>query len=346
MLRRSIAGLFLTGLLAWPVSAQDHTLIVLSHSNFTIYEFDPGSGKILNQFVAKNQPHEAAITPDGQTIFAAVPEGPHVVVLDAATFKQKAIIESDYFKRLQPMGTPPSSSASPHGVAVNNDGTKLYVGLENGEIPGVVVYDIKAGKVIKKLDLLLSGGHYMQVQPGTNKLYYPHRTDNRVVVIDTKTDKITRIIPVAGGPVGVDFAPNGEVWLHEDDDGSVTVVDSQTDQVVKVIKTPGVGMGRIAVSSDGRYAASTHRNSGDVAIIDTKTKEIVTTIKLGGDPNSPYLGFPLFSPDSQKLYVMDFQGGDVSVIDVGSMKIVSRHKIGTDPFGGVVRITRGKKSSR
>jgi YVTN family beta-propeller protein len=318
-----------------PAVAQEHSLIILSHSNFTVYQVEAGSGRIINQFVAADEPHEAAITPDMRTVFAAVPEGPHVVILDAETLQKKGIIESEYFRRKAPSGNPPRTSAAPHGIAVNNDGTKLYVGLERGEVPGLVVYDIKAGKVLKKVDLLLNGGHFLAMQPGTDKLYYPHREDNRVVVFDTKTDQVTKIIPVAGGPVGVDFAPNGEVWLHEDGDGSVTVVDSKTDEVIKVIKTTGVGAGRIAVSEDGRFAASTHRNSGDVAIIDARTKEVVANVSLG---SPPYLGFPLFSPDGTRLYIFEFQGGNLATIDMASMKVVARIKMGSDPFGGVIRL--------
>src|SRR5437763_9941170 len=202
-------------------------------------------------------------------------------IIDGKTFKEKGRIESDYFKRTpQPRRAgrngappgPPHTSASPHGMSLNNEGTKLYIGTENADISGVVVYDVKAGKVLKKIDLLLEGGHYLQVQPGTDKLYYPHRTDNRVVVIDTKTDRITKIIPVDGGPVGVAFAPNGEVWLHEDGDGSVTVVDSKKDAVIKVIQTGGKGARRIAVSADVRSAASPHSETQDVAVIDAANK--------------------------------------------------------------------------
>src|SRR6266481_4602376 len=185
-------------------------------------------------------------------------------------------------------------------MALNNDGSKLYIGTENADVSGVVVYDVKAGKVLKKIDLLLEGGHYLQIQPGTDKLYYPHRTDNRVVVVDTKTDRIVKIIPVAGGPVGVAFAPNGEVWFHEDGDGSVTVVDAKTDEVVKVIPTGGKGAGRMAVSADGRLAASTHSESADVAIIDTAKQAVVSTVKVGTGP-----GFPMFSPDGSTLYVLN-----------------------------------------
>jgi len=321
--------------------AQGHTLIVLSHTNHTVYELDPATGRVVYEFVAPDQPHEAAITADGRTIFASIPMAAFVEIIDGQTFKEQGRIESDYFKRTpQPRRAgrngappgPPNTSASPHGMSLNNDGTKLYIGTENADISGVIVYDVKAGKVVKKIDLLLEGGHYLQIQPGTDKLYYPHRTDNRVVVIDTKTDRITKIIPIEGGPVGVAFAPNGEVWFHEDGDGSVTVVDSKTDEVIKVIQTGGKGAGRMAVSPDGRFAASPHSESQDVAIIDAVNKTVLTTVKIGKGP-----GFPMFSPDSTKLYVLESGNGDVVVIDLKSMSVAARYRIGTDPFGGGVK---------
>src|SRR5213075_952633 len=98
------------------------------------YELDPATGKILHQFTAADEPHEGVASPDGRTFYAAVPNGPHVVILDAATLKETGRIESEFFKSSRPNG-----SASPHGIALTTDGSKLYVGLENADIPGIVV---------------------------------------------------------------------------------------------------------------------------------------------------------------------------------------------------------------
>ena len=342
-------GVIVSLALAAHAAAQDYTIIALSHSNHTVYEVNPVDGHPLHEFVAPDQPHEAAITSDGATIFASIPMAAFVEILDAKTFKEKGRIETEYFKRSPlparpsrnggPPG-PPITSASPHGMSLNNDNTKLYIGTENADIPGVIVYDVKAGKVLKKIDVVLQGGHYLAIQPGTDKLYYPHRTDNRVVVIDTKTDRIVKIIPVQGGPVGVAFAPNGEVWFHEDGDGSVTVADSKTDAVTKVIQTGGKGAGRMAVSPDGRYAASTHSESQDVAIIDGASKEVLSTVKIGKGP-----GFPMFSPDSTKLFVLESGMGDMVVIDAKTMSVAGRYKLGTDPFGGGIWSTPRRTSS-
>lgn len=315
------------------VTAQSHTLIVLSHRNHTAYELDPESGRILHQYEAPDQPHEATVSPDGKRIFVAVPQGKVVDILEGETLTRVGRVESPEFSRT-PVKTANgmNSSAAPHGIAITEDGSKVYVGLENADVPGVVVIDARAGRVLKKIDLLLQGGHYLAIQPGTGKLYYPHRDDNRVVVVDTKTDRVLKIVPVKGGPVGVAFSPNGDVWVHEDGDGSVTVIDGKTDTVLQVIATGGKGAGRMAVSPDGRFAASTHGGTEDVAIIDTATRAVVATVPLGRGP-----GFPLFSPDSAKLYVMNSGSGDVAVIDLQSRSVIARHKVGTDPFGGSLK---------
>ena len=323
-MRRVLSILCVTLLLPAAAAAQPHTIVALSHTDHTAYEIDPASGRIVHTFMAAEQPHEGVASPDGRTYYAAIPNGPHVVVLDATTFTQKALIESPFFTSSRP-----NRSASPHGSALTTNGRKLYVGLENADVPGIVVIDTTTNRVIKKIDVMLRGGHFLAIQPKTDTLYYPMREDHRVLVIDTTTDTITKIIPIEGGPVGVGFAPNGEVWIHNDGDGTVHVIDSSKNEVVRTLKGLGKGAGRMAVSADGRFAASTHGGSEDVALIDAMAKTVMATIPVGKGP-----GFPLFSPDGAKLYVMNYGMGDIAVIDTATKTIVARHKAGASPFGG------------
>ena len=150
-----------------------------------------------------------------------------------------------------------------------------------------------------------------------------------------------KIIPIEGGPVGVGFAPNGEVWIHNDGDGAVHVIDGAKDAVVKVLNGLGKGAGRMAVSPDGRWAASTHSGSQDVAIIDAVKKEVAATITIGRGP-----GFPVFSPDGSKLYVMNSGEGDVCIVDLKAMKVAARYKVGVNPFGGGLRFPSGRARSQ
>jgi len=327
---------------AGSAQAQSHSIIALSHSDHTVYELDAASGRILHRFTARDQPHEAIVSPDGSTIFVAIPAEGTIQVLDAADFSVRASVDSPWFHRAD------GGSASPHGIAITSDGSKVYVGTERADVPSIVVYDVRAGRVAKKIDVMLEGGHFLAIDQRTDKLWYPMRNDDRVVVIDTGTDQVERIIPVEGGPVGVAFTAT-EAWIHSDYDGSVSVVDMARAEVVARIENTGTGPGRIDVSADGRWAASTRGTSADVALIDTRAREVVARIPVGG------LGFPLFSPDGSRLYVMTAatyggtppnvttkREGGVTVIDTSTREVVARYPAGVNPFGGDIRTVAGR----
>jgi DNA-binding beta-propeller fold protein YncE len=145
---------------------------------------------------------------------------------------------------------------------------------------------------------------------------------------------VLRALPVQGGPNGVDFSPNGEVWVNGDRDGSVTVIDSKTDQVVKVIQPRAKGPGRVAASPDGRFVAATH--GPEVSVIDVATKQILADLKISPDDTGH--GFPLFSPDSHSLHVMNEFSNDMVTFDLRTMKQVGgRVPIGEASFGGGIR---------
>ena len=68
------------------------------------------------------------------------------------------------------------------------------------------------------------------MQPGTDKLYYPHREDNRVVVFDTKTDRVMKITIE-----GVDVERNVVFGQYEGyRDIPEVADDSDTDTLVAV----------------------------------------------------------------------------------------------------------------
>jgi YVTN family beta-propeller protein len=270
-------------------------------------------------------------------MYVSTPYQKKVLVLDLTTFRQKGAIESPYFSR------PPqvlifvrickreTTSSDPHGVALNGDETKLYVSVEFAELPGVVVVDLKSGRTAK-IDTG-SAGNYLWVQPKSDKLYFPTRND-KVVVIDTRTDRVLRSIAVQGMPNGVDFSPNGDVWVNGDRDGSITVIDSKTDTVVKVLQPRSKGPGRVAASPDGRFVAATH--GPDVSLVDVATREIVAELKFS--PTDTGHGFPVFSPDSNTLHVMSELSDDMVSFDLRTMKqIGKRIPIGGASFGGGIR---------
>lgn len=344
-------SLVLLALVSVPAAAQDYAVLAISHLDNKVTEHHPLTGAILRQYVLmpgqwEGELHEGAITADGQTMYVSAPYSKQVIILDLATFKQRGAIRSDYFSRplevrsFARIGNRESTSSDPHGVALNRDETKLYITLEFAQVPGVAVYDVKAGRVTKKIDTIVAG-NYAWAHPKLDKLYFPTRSD-RVVVIDTKTDRVIAVIPTQAGsrPNGVAFGgPNDEVWINGDGDGSVIVVDPKTDKVVHVVKTRVRGAGRVAVSLDGRLAAATQGK--ETSIIDTRTKDVVAT--LTHSPDETGHAFPVFSPDGRTLHVMNEFSNDMVAFDMRTMmEIGGRVPVGGAAFGGGIRIV-GKR---
>ncbi len=346
---KAICVLALLAVVPASATAQDYTVVAVCHTDNKVAEVDPVTGKILREFIVPGQwtgeTHEGVITRDGKTMFVSIPYGKQVVVLDLETFKQKGTIESEYFSRpphlrtFARIGERESTTADPHGVALSNDESKLYITVEFGEVPGVVVYDLKTKKS-KKIDTVVAG-NWLGVHPRTGKLYVPNRDGaNNVTVINTKTDRILRVVRLKAGsrPAGVAFGgPNDEVWVSGDGDGSVTVMDSASDKVIKVIQPRIKAFGRIAVSPDGRFAAAAQGK--EVSIIDTRTKEIVASLPISPEGADSGHGYPVFSPDSNTLHVMNESSNDMVTFDMRNMKAPGKRSapIGGASFGGGIR---------
>lgn len=336
-------------LVAHPALAQEYTIIALSHTDNKVSEIDPESGRTLREFFIPREwygePHEAAISPDARTLYVSVPYARQVLILDLETFEQTGVIESEFFsrpaevRRFARIGERESTSADPHGLALSADGSKLYITVEFAQVPGVVVYDVASGTVVKKINTVIAG-NYLWVHPTNGHLYYPTRnSDDSVVVIDTSTDTVVDVIEMHDGsrPAGVDFGgPRGEIWINGDGDGSVTVIDPDTHAVIDVIRPPNEQRsGRVAVSPDGRYVAGTHGR--EVTIIDAHTREVVSTLRTTPEEFFGH-GFPLFSPDSTTLHVMNEGAGDLVTFDLSTMtRIGEAAPVGGASFGGGIR---------
>jgi YVTN family beta-propeller protein len=324
--------------------AQNYSVIAVCHTDNKVVELDSASGRTLRSFTVPGEwfgeTHEGAITADGRTMYVSTPYQKQVLVLDLTTFTQKGTITSPLFSRpaevrsFVRIGKRESTSGDPHGLALNNAETKLYVTVEFAEVPGVVAVDLKTGRTTK-IDTVV-GGNYLAVQPRTDRLFLPTR-ENRVVVIDTKTDRIVKVIPVQGMPNGVSFTPQGEAWINGDRDGSVTVIDPSSLAVTKVIESKVQGPGRTAVSPDGKWAVAAH--GPEITVFDAAAKTAAADFRFTSDKTGH--GFPIFSVDGRKLHVLDELSERMVTFDLSTMRESgARAPVCGASFGGGIRVLK------
>ncbi len=256
--------------------AEDHTVIVLSPGNRTIYDTDPATGKILNQLQLDGAPTEAIFSYDERFIFVSVPEVGAIELINAKTFKETSRLVRPEFKR------PAGYTGLIDVLSGTPNYKKLYVSYPGGlDVfdQQLLIYNPEYKQPEKKVALAGKDPQHFLVHGPSEKLYYSFRGDNQVAVIDTNTDSVVKMVAVKGGPSDVAFNFGGEAWITSED-GTVTIIDTKTDEVVKTIATGGKGGTRIVNAVDQRYIAVTHNDSDDVTFIQPRTKEILSTVKL------------------------------------------------------------------
>lgn len=325
--------------------AEQHTLIVLSRDDHAIFEINPSSGEILKQVKLAGVPREAIFSWDEKTLFVTVPDAAQVAVIDLQKFIQTGQITNSAFKR--PSG---GSSGAPLGLATSADDQKLYIGIEGG----LLVYDQRLlvlnpewPQTGQTIAVPVKDGRYFKVQGTTDKLYFPHRQENQVVVVDTKTDTVVKTIPVSGGPLDVTFVPGNEVWVQAED-GTIAIIDSSKDVVKQTIRTGAKGLGRIAIAPDIRFIAATFADSGETTILHPLEKKVLATVKTGSGPATPVFapaakgasGFAMKDP-TVLLYVASVGGSEIALVNLEGMSVEKRHKVGQGLIGSLIRYRFG-----
>jgi YVTN family beta-propeller protein len=331
--------------------AEDHTVIVLSQGDRTVYDVDATSGSVVNKIQLEGAPTEAVFSWDERSLFVSVPDQGYISVVNVATFKEVSRLTKPEFKRAA------NSTGFVDALATTPDYKKLYVSVPGGlEVfdQHLLIDTPNYQQPGKKISVPGADGQRMLVQGPTNKLYYAFQRDNQVAVIDTNTDTLLKTIPVKGGPMDVTFFVGGEAWVTSAD-GSVSIIDTNKDEVVKTIDTGGKGPGQITIAHDLRYIAATHDTSGDVTILQPVTKEVVGTLKIEKGPLSAAfapagLGVPLggegrraASEGSQErfptvqLYVSGQSG--VSIVDLDKLTVAAPLKLGQNNVETMIHYT-------
>jgi YVTN family beta-propeller protein len=157
---------------------------------------------------------------------------------------------------------------------------------------------------------------YLTFDAQTHRLFVSH-TD-RIVVINTKTDKVIGEIPKLEGVHGMAIANDvGRGFVSNGTSGSVSVVDLRT---LKVVGNIPVGKKPDAIM----YDPFSHRvfvyngQSASVSVIDAKKGTVVSTVELGGKPE--------FSVTDRKghVFINLEDKGEVVGLDATTLKIFAR----------------------
>lgn len=287
----------------------------------------------------------AAINLDGSSVFVANPDSASVSVVDTRSDERVAEV---------------SVGADPRAVALGPEGRRLYV---TSQAAGTLTV-VDAERLSVLATVPVGAEPYGVVpDPRGHLVYVASSAMAMVEVVDVRLAQVIARIPVGPKPKGLAISAGGtRLYVTHFLSGEVSVVDLVTRKLLQVISTGSDSnmAQKIALHPRNGQAYLPHIRSNvtnQSLLFDTTVFPVVSAIDLGSNLHLPRerldlsivdrpvnLPFDLtFSPDGQRLYVVNLGSGDVSVIDLATQRRVAHVEVGDGPRG-IVLTPDGRKA--
>ena len=302
------------------------------------------------------RPVDLAFSPDGKTLYVKDNRG--LVVIETKTWKirQELLFEG--------------GGGSMHGIAVNCDGSRVYVTTAQ-----YILYEGQVsptnGNVSWSRRITLPGpagkgnSHACGIELSCDEkiAYVCLSRNNSLGVVDLDSGKLIKEIPVGVAPFDVVLSEKGErayvsnwggrrsktgertakssgtdILVDERgiaSSGTVSIVDLKESREVAQVQT-GLHPSDLELSDDGRNLYVANANSDTVTVIDTIAMRAVNTIGVRPDATLPFGSAPnalALSEDGKTLYVANGGNNAVAVIDLEKPKKGEARAEGFIPAG-------------
>ena len=190
----------------------------------------------------------------------------------------------------------------------------------------VMLIDPATNKVVGEIkDIEVN--HGAAVAPDGKWFYITDEPEQTVDVVDGKTLKITKKIPLTHHPNNIAISKDGKRLYVAivGGPGAVDVIDTTTQTRVKSIRTEG-GIHNTFVTPDGKFAVAGSIVGKRISVIDVKTDEIVWTLPM--DAGVRPICFETNADGSTKrmfVQLSDYHG--FVTVDWASRQVVDRIKL-------------------
>jgi YVTN family beta-propeller protein len=305
------------------------------------------------------RPQALALSPDNR--YLAVSGKTHELVIIAAStgmIVQRVDLPSEE------QNTPPPNPSSPNilepdqrgqlsytGLIYSPDGNRLYLSNVNGSIKVFSVAE--DGDVKPSHSILLPAADAprrkneipagLALSADGHALFVCGNLSNRLLVIDTQTNKVTQTFDVGVAPFDVRIL-DGKAYVsnwggrrpkpgdltgpagrgtvvrvdpdkHIASEGSVSVIDLASGNTKEILVH--LHSSALAVSPNSRYVVCANAASDNLSVIDTRTDTVVETIWVKASPADLFGASPdalCFSPDGKRLFAANGTQNAIAVV--------------------------------
>ena len=272
-------------------------------------------------------PEHLAFSPDSRWYYQGNPQGDSISVIDMQSLTKIKTIPG---------------FAEPLNVTFTTDGSKAYVGNYGANWVGVV--DVRRHELLKKIQIApppgvarLDPDRYLGEIHGINNatptldgryLYAAAGTLGVVGVIDTREDKVVKVIRVGADPWRVYMGHDGKYAIVPNNgDETISIIDVQAN---KVAATLDAGPAMTGVNFAGGKAFVISSTSGFVYVYDMNSLKPAGRIKIG---TNIQLETATTDTADQKLYLAESTNHEVVIIDARTYALTRVGNVGLYPWG-------------
>src|SRR5216117_355566 len=192
----------------------------------------------------------------------------------------------------------------------------------------LVVFDVRAGKVIGNLDGFPTVTGVLAV-PAEHRAYASAAGDHAVVVVDDSTLRIVTRVPGPRFPDGIAYAPaERRVFVSDESGQQDFVLDAATNAVVARIELDGEA-GNTQYDPGSHCVVVAVQTANQLAVIDPATATIVRRITLDQAVRYPH-GFYVDALH-RLVFISGQESGTLGVLDLRTLQLRQVLPLGSDP---------------
>jgi YVTN family beta-propeller protein len=260
------------------------------------------------------------------TLWVTLGDSDQLVEVDAYTFREIRRITVD---------------RGVHGLAVSDDGTKVYVASD--KTGNFQIVDARTGKITAQIPIG-SDPNQMTLTKDGKFAYVPMRGEAKIAVVQLDPLKLIKKLPSPSGPHDAYTSADGSrIFVGAQFGTGIVVIDPAKQEVLHVIPTPE-GVRPLEPSPDGRTIYVALSKLIGFVVVDAPTQKITRRVELATrEPGLPvpyrdtYAHALQLMPGGQELWVTDDVNNLIRMVRLSDMKEIGQIRVGNFPHWTALR---------
>jgi YVTN family beta-propeller protein len=290
------------------------------------YIIDTRTLQLVKTIAVDIAPEHLAFSPDGRWYYQGNPDGDSISVIDMQSLSKVKTIPG---------------FAEPLNVTFTPDGSKAYIGNYGAHWIGVI--DVRRHELLKKIQVAevpgiakLDPEKYLGEINGvsnasiTNDGRYLYAADSDlgvVSVIDTRDDKIIKVIRVGAGPWRAYMSHDGKYAVTVNNgDQTISIIDIASNKVAATLEA-GETMTGVNFAAGKAFVISA---PGFVYVYDMQSLKPAGRIKIG---TNIQIETATTDTAEQKIYLAESTNHEVVIIDAKTHALERVRNVGLYPWG-------------